>query len=248
MKEERKNEKRGIPYGRQNFLSNVISYLKRTPPSFDQAELWLFKDHGTAEEVSVAAFDYLGELLTDDSVGKNYKECLPLSMRPSRYTYDVMEFFLRFNLDPNFITDEKSLMHRICNINNEFIAADTLKLLLENGGDPFVLSGNRPLYDILDSYVRSKVCNLSLTDFDSPEVQSRLHCWMVLTGFCGQALYERYDPSSFRMHFSNEMFKLKELKNHHSFRAEATQSAERYNKLSVRIVSIRTGKEVIRIS
>ncbi len=250
IKKEIRNEEWNIEYTRQNFLSNIIYYSKKVPPRFDGAMLWINRENVTTEEISLVAFDYISDLLDNDS-GKSFwwgnedeRDNIPLDERPSAFLYDVMEFYLRNNLDPNFKTKRESLMHHLCKVVNGYLAADTLKLLLENGGDTNVLSGTKTLFETIDSYLHQKINSFDLAYVESPGFQSVVHCWFVLLGFGGHSKNSDTLPLTRLYKDGDTLFQLEKLKNHRNYAINFGKSFTQGNSHCCRIYDIRSGKDV----
>ncbi len=250
IKREIKSEERNIAFTRQNFLSNIIYYTKKIPPQYENAMLWINREKITAEEISLVAYDFVSEILENDSVKSSWlidedeEDTTPLTERPSAFLYDVMNFYLRNNMDPNFRTKSTSLMHHLCRVVNGFIAADTLKLLLENGGDPNVLSGKRTLFDTVDSFLHQKLDQHDITYVKCPEFQSIIHCWFVLLGFGGNSSEKQTPPITKFYKDGDALFSIEKLKNHRNYSINFGKSFMQGNSHCCRIYDVRSGKEV----
>ena len=247
---EIKKDEWNIEYTRQNFLSNLIYYVRKIPPLYEGTQLWFNREQASPLEMSLVAYDYISELLNNDStksfwqIEEGEKNETPLNERPSAYLYEVMEFFLGLKMDPNFRTGTESLMHHLCRVVNGYLAADTLRFLLENGGDPNVLSGKRTLFDTVDSFVHQKLDTFDLTYVEGPEFQSVVHCWFVLLGFGGHSSEKDTPPLTRINKDGEELFRIEKLKNHRNYALNLGKSFEVGNSNCCRIYDIRTVKEV----
>lgn len=71
----------------------------------------------------------------------------------STYVYDVVRFLLPFGLLPNGIyldgSDEYSILDSLKYIDNEYVAADTMALLMEHGGK---IEGKLPSVQVFRKY------------------------------------------------------------------------------------------------
>ena len=239
-----------IPYTRQNFLSGIYYYAKKIPPQFDGASTWIHRETVTPKEISLVAYDHINEILDNDSTKSSWlmdeeeKNNTPLQERPSAYLYDVMEYYLRNGLDPNFKTRTESLMHHVCRVVNGFRAADILKLLLENGGDTNVLSGSKTLFDVIDSYIHEKLNTFNPKVVKGPKFQSVVHCWFVLLGFGGHSSVKNTPPLARLYQDGEEQFRIEKLKNHRNYAINFGKSFTQGNSYCCRIYDIRSGKEV----
>ena len=99
--------------------------------------------------------------------------------------YDICGLLLKYGLDPNLIIgekyDEDNIMYRVYWITKPYVAADTLRLLIEHGGNPMLILEDRPLcdevefdiwYDITEGYY--------LEDWYKTKFDCRFHFWLVL--------------------------------------------------------------------
>jgi len=143
----------------------------------------------SSEEVSLAGFRYVDDCLFD-LTEDNYKPPLrmPGELLPgyrSSHMLDALSLLLAYGLDPNaiFFTDSSgegdNIMAALRYIDNGYLAADCLALLLEHGGNPNL---------ILNGYTIVRDTNFDLW-FDMFNQEDRLrydalaHYWMVLVGY-----------------------------------------------------------------
>lgn len=136
--------------------------------------------------------------------------------RHSYYLYEVFNLLLQFGLDPNHTVDgDYGIMNYILHIVNGYVAADTLKLLFDHGGNPHLISGGESLLD--------EVC--FDVDFDAVEMTDRrrydslIHCWMVFLAY-GEASTEEGGTIAVFTEYSDNLqvkFDLKKLKEHRNY-------------------------------
>ncbi len=247
---EIKKDEWNIEFTRQNFLSNIKYYTKKVPPQYDGATLWIKRETVTAQEISLVAYDYISDLLENDSTksfwldDEDERDKIPLNERPSAFLYEVMEFYLRNNVDPNFKTKSESLMHHLCRVVNGYNAADALRLFLEYGGDTNVLSGTKTLFDVIDSFVHRKLDSFNLAYVQGPEFQSVVHCWFVLLGFGGRSSEKDTPPLTRLYKDGDALFRVEKLKNHRNYELNLGKSYTQGNSYCCRIYDTRSGKEV----
>ena len=114
-----------------------------------------------------------------------WREANTIAGRHSFYLYEVIDLLLKHGLDPNYTVDHDfCLMEFVIGIVNGYIAADTLNLLLESGGNPNIISSGENMFD--------QIC--FDVDFDAVEQRDRrrydslVHCWMVLLAYGGKTM------------------------------------------------------------
>ena len=93
----------------------------------------------TTDEVTRVAIEYSDECFceVDDFESENNIP-RPKGVVPnlhSTYIVDVIRFLLQYGLDPNGIHEDCNIMDSLHYVDNEFLAADALALLLEHGGN-----------------------------------------------------------------------------------------------------------------
>ena len=93
------------------------------------------------------------------------------------YLFDVLKLTLTFGLDPNGIRDAQTLMWAMLLLDYRFVAADCLRLLIENGGDPRQEIDGESVFETVDFDVV-----YMLADIDSERYEQLIHMWLVLIG------------------------------------------------------------------
>ena len=125
----------------------------------------------------------------------------------------MIKLLLKYGLDPNLVVGEDNIMDCLKYVDNEFLAADTLALLLEHGGNP----------DIIIPYERESLFDLIAGDvfFDAIEQYDRyrfaslVHYLMVLIGY--GASYREGQIQVFKEYDSPELFDLQKLRAHRNY-------------------------------
>lgn len=144
------------------------------------------------EDVNLAAYKYVddcqNDLLDDDWEIHHGEPGEVVLGYESSHMLEAIRVLLEYGLDPNTIftealtdeiTEEYNIMQSLRYIDNGYVAADTLALLLENGGNPsLIIDGN--------SFVRDVNFDL-IFDLNNQEDRIRydalVHFWMVLVGY-----------------------------------------------------------------
>lgn len=116
----------------------------------------------------------------------------------STYIFPLCELLLNYGLDPNYVFGEKysesNIMYEIYWIDKPYVAADTLRLLLEHGGDPYLeieyksiwlMSDHDLCFDITEGY--------AFEDCYKMKFDCRFHFWLVLYGFLEDERFKEHD-------------------------------------------------------
>ena len=133
----------------------LLSMLTMIPPSFEAAAQLLAAEKFTTDEVTRVAIEYSDECFceVDDFESENNIP-RPKGVVPnlhSTYIVDVIRFLLQYGLDPNGIHEDCNIMDSLHYVDNEFLAADALALLLEHGGNHDLIVDGEELFSSTDT-------------------------------------------------------------------------------------------------
>lgn len=210
----------------------LLEQLLEIPPNFSAARNTIQEKNLNGESITKVAIQYAYECnfnAHDYFVEKDpemdmqkldvFRESVP--GLHSTYICDVIRFLLEFGLDPNGIIPSEfgnyNIMQELFFVDNEYLGADALALLLEHGGDPNLeIDGDSLFTDIaFDIW------------FGSVEQETRwlydiwVHYWMVLVAFGGRYEGDTPWPKTFEQYDENgiygKAFDVEELKNHRNF-------------------------------
>ncbi|MBQ3014114.1 MAG: hypothetical protein IJD75_03105 [Clostridia bacterium] len=222
----------------------LLDLLTVVPLDFSAVKKLLNKEEFSLEEVTRVALGYVDACYDDESrfLGdKNVlfsKEIVP--NLHSAYIVEVVRLLLPYGLEPNGIYGYGNIMREIAYMHNEYLGADALALLLENGGDPNLM------LPFLEESVFESI------DFDAffgaVEQENRtkydawVHAYMVMIGYGAHIREDRIEV--FKEYDSEQYFDLKKLRNHRDFYFGLT---ERKEGISISIYDKETLWEVVRI-
>lgn len=135
-------------------------------------------------DVSIAGFQYVDDCLMDlkwPSPRRKRGETLPGYC--SSHMLEALNCLLEYGLDPNALYgdehEQSNIMQELRHVENGYIAADSLALLLDHGGNPNLLINGSPIirdvdFDLLFDFKNQ----INRTRYDA-----LVHYWMVLVGY-----------------------------------------------------------------
>ena len=195
----------------------LFDYLTVIPPDMNGAEHYLQAETLDRDEVTRVAIEYADACFCEAG-DFAYKQGIPhpAGIVPdlhSTYILDVVKFLLRYGMDPNGVHEDYNIMDSLRFVDNEYLAADTLVLLLEHGGKPNLMipGEGETLFNTLDFDVFFD----AIEQYDRQRYAALVRCWMVLIGYgarCGEDKMQM-----FREYNSSEIFDLQKLKNHRNY-------------------------------
>ncbi len=149
----------------------------------------LAKGGYTPDDIGSAAYAYIFACNWNEGypVDREWKKGETERSAESGHITETIGVLLQFGLNPNYLCDETSIMEELQYIHNGYEAADSLALLLEHGGDPFISADDERLID--------EVCFDVIFDMIEQENRVRYDClvhyWMVIIGY--EAEHEKFD-------------------------------------------------------
>ena len=232
--------------------SVLLQALLQVPPNLTFVQTQLKTGQYSTQQVTELGYRYAEECWNEDLDSDNrgfyseefdyyWREPDAVPEQHSFYLYEVFELLLSFGLNPSHtVAGDYGIMDYIFHIVNGYVAADTLKLLLDHGGNPQLISDGENMFD--------QVC--FDVDFDAVEQTDRrrydslVHCWMVLLAYGGVATDEGGTIEVFTEYSDNikVKFDMKKLKEHRNYYAGITHGPHR----SIHIFDKRTYWEVAR--
>lgn len=195
---------------------NLLGLLSAIPPDFELAEQMLQKEEYSTEEITKVALNYVEQCFWEkDDFFQTRNTPVTLGIVPnlhSTYIVDVIKLLLEYGLNPNAIYNEDNIMYKLHFIDNEFLAADTLALLLEHGGKTDLnIPDEVSFFDSIDFDVFFD----AIEQYNRLRYASMVHYWMVMIGYgarCGEDKMQ-----VFKEYNSDEYFNFDKLKNHRNY-------------------------------
>ena len=198
----------------------------------------------TPDDVSVAGFQYVDDCICD-LMDENWKT----PRRPrgkvlpgycSSHMLEAFQCLLEYGLDPNAMYgeehDQSNIMSELRYVENGYLAADSLALLLEHGGNPNIkLHGGAFIRDINTDLIFDLNNQMDRTRFDN-----LVHYWMVLIGYGAKLEDGQESIDMCPGHDASE------LKNHRDFYYGAIHSDRSDDGMEICFFSKHTNWEVAR--
>ena len=200
------------PEGNEKLLFDLMITI---PPSWEAAKQFLDETKLTPREITRVTLAYADECYCEvRDYACEQRIPHPTTIVPnlhSTYIYDIIKFLLQYSLEPNGIYEEDNIMNALQYVDNEFLAADTLNLLLEHGGDYNLSIDGETLFEEIDFDVFFG----AIEQYNRPYFAAIVHCWMVVIGHGVRCLADAMHV--FKMYDSSECFDLELLKNHRNY-------------------------------
>ncbi len=210
----------------------LFELLSSIPPQFEAAKDYLDAHQLSADEVTRVGNlyadkcfwdydDYLYENLPDNCALRDLPFPTGVTQGiPSAYIYDVVDLLLQYGLDPNAVYEVDgctyNIMQLILYIDNEYVAADTMRLLLDHGGNPNLQTDIETVFERIDFDIW----------FGAVEQEARwrydswIHIWMVLLAYGGEVPGKKPIVETYREYENyrtDNKFDLKKLRNHRNY-------------------------------
>lgn len=232
----------------------LFDMLMQIPPDYAVIHAELESTHYLPEEVTAAALKFCDECY-DESFERSCSEgndlqfeyftsmLGPIPGEHSTHLFDIVKLLLEYGLDPNMVIDSTNIMDMMRYIVNEYIAADTLALLIEHGGRPDVTLDGFEVFKEIDYDILFDAFNQS----DRRYYDSLVHCWFVWLGYGARLDNGESGLELFRDYNSKETFDIAKLKNHRDYTFGLTHVPCHGESWSLHIFDKRTMWEVARL-
>lgn len=206
----------------------LLDLLMTIPPKFDAAKAYLDTNPLSSDEVTRVANVYADNCFLEfgDYLSKVYPGCdlskldVAMDIVPelySAYIYDVVKLLLPYGLDPNAVYISQyghcNIMSLLLHIDHGYLAADTMALLLESGGDPNLVVELESIYESVTDDIRFGAIEQEIRWL----YDSWIHLWMVLLAFGGKARGRNFSVEVFCEYESNSLFDIQKLRNHRDY-------------------------------
>ena len=169
--------------------STMFHLFMELPPRFNYIETLLSNHTYTCENINESFCEFVEECFCEyrDFIDKHGRKPSEEEIH-STYVFPLCKLLLKYGLDPNYVFgemySESNVMYQVYWIDTPYVAADTLRLLLEHGGDPNLLVDGESIWHLSDFDIWFDVLWGYAQDPQySTQFDSRFHFWLVLRGF-----------------------------------------------------------------
>ena len=142
----------------------LLSQLLIIPPDLSAIESLLKIKQYNIDVISRAGYDLVdhcfddGRYYNEEFKEHQYEKAVLDTSKSSAYLPQIIDLLLKYGLDPNANCNDDNIMSAVKFVVNEYVAADTLALLLEHGGktsldvDGFDLAGDLDFDTMFDAF------------------------------------------------------------------------------------------------
>ena len=222
----------------------LITELNSIPPKFNEIKKLLNENDYSSEDVT-----YVATAFAENCEFESYEYFKSENAQVrSKYLYDIVKLLLEYGLNPNTVFEnDKNIMESLMFNDYEYVAADTLGLLLEYGGDVNLEFGGKRIFDMVDFAVVFDAVEQS----ERKKYDALVHFWFVMLGYGAKnadgtnpiTLFREYDNTM----FTNDVFDISNLKNHRNYTFGLTFAPDTDSKWSLHIFDKKTMWEVARL-
>lgn len=195
----------------------LFKLLTEIPPKLDEANRLLESADFSPKEITEIGIKYTDECFCEvgdlaDEYNVPHPSAKVLNVH-STYIYDIISLLLEYGLEPNGIYGEENILKNLQYVDNEYLSADVLALLMEKGGDSDIFIGGDNLFEKIDFDIF----------FDANEQYNRrryaslVHYWMVLIAYNSYYIKNSDKISVFNEFGSSVKFDLKKLRSHRNY-------------------------------
>lgn len=197
----------------------LLDLLLNIPPKFDEAAEKIHEMCLSSGSITKVGILYAEECYLDwEEAFEKAEPCNEITPGlHSSYMLEVMKFLLDYGLDPNAVFDKEgrqsNLMCELLFVDHAYIAADTMALLMEHGGNPNLIVDGESIFEQVDF----EIWFGSIEQYTRWRYDECVHIWMVLVAYGGEIAGKGPMVKTFRDYCSGEMFDLAKLKNHRDY-------------------------------
>ena len=221
----------------------LYDLLWKIPTNMAFVDEYIKNEKYSAEDVSIVGLCYVDECFGEGVEIVEYDEKRTIEAH-APYLYDTVKLLLKHGLDPNMIYEDMNIMQQLRFIETKYVAADTLGILLENGGRYDLAFDGEILFDEIDF----DVVFGAIEQENRGRYDSLVHCWLVLIGY-GATLRDGRVPVTLYPEFDNknEPIDISKFKNHKEYTYALTYVPGNNEKWSLHIIDKKTMWEVARL-
>lgn len=224
---------------------HLLSLLEMLPPDFDAIRDYLDHTELSPGKLTSTVIRFICE-----DCQFEYDPEKPPEALHSTYLYNLIKLLLEHGLDPNGFFESCSILDSLELIDTDYVAADTMNLLLQHGGDPYLKCDDEILFDGIEYDVLFGAHNQENRDI----YDHLIHLWLVMIGHGAKSLSadgerkmpaEVFEPPVYEG--SSVPFSIESFKEHRNFTWALSHVPGNGENWSLHIIDRATGWEVLRL-
>ena len=162
----------------------LLSMLMELPPKLEEVEKELQSNEYTSEEVTLVACKFAENCFCECRNFEWENERKPEKAEVhSSYIYPICEMLLKYGLDPKLVLGEKhsetNIIYELRYVDNMYKGAETIRLMLENGGSTQTEIDNESIFSMIDFDVVFDVVELD----DKELFDKEFRIWLLMIGY-----------------------------------------------------------------
>ncbi len=207
----------------QGSCKELLDFFLQIPPNFKAAKDIITRENFSSDEISKVAIcyaekcglevgDHLFEIGCEDLSASKLKKGVVPGLH-STYLYSVVDFLLAYRLNPNYVFGSNNLLHSLFYVDNEYVGADTMRLLFDNGADPNLKVEGESIYDM----VEEDIWFGSIEQYIRWRYDGWVHMMFVILAYGGKNSTRSQNITRFKEYDKDELFSLDKLKDHRNY-------------------------------
>ena len=223
----------------------LLAMLEMLPPDLSMIKDYL--DSTTLSPPKLAST--VIRFITEDCQFEGDQEKPPEQLH-STYLLNLIELLLDHGLDPNEAFEDYSVMDSLDLVDTGYVAADTMDLLLQKGGNLYQECDGETLFDRIEFNVIFDAINQENRD----RYDQLIHLWLVMIGHGAKSLSSDGERKELVQFFKPphydapcEQFTVGSFRNHRDFSWALTHVPGHGENWSLHIIDKSTGWEVLRL-
>ena len=232
--------------------NTLLEMLLKVPPDLGAIRAQLESSRFSSDRIAAVASEFI-EICYWESLDRHCGEphqteyystaATVVEGEHSTYLLEIVKLLLEYGLDPNAVVDGTCILEQVRFVENEYIAADTLALLLEHGGNIHLKADGESVFGEIDFDVIFDALN----QYDRRRYDSLVHCWFVWLGYGAQPENGTTAVDVYRDFNTGELFDISKLKNHRNYTFGLSHVPGRGESWSLHIFDKETMWEVARL-
>ncbi len=232
-------------HGDQSADLPLLAMLNAVPPDLNAIKAFLDDSELSTDKITITAIRFIYENCQFESYTDTEEET-----HHGYYLPGIIDLLLKYGLKPNAEYEGQTIMESVFLVDTGYSAPDSMALLLEHGGDPYLDTGDEPLFDNIEFDIIFGAHNQE----NRYRYDQWIHLWLVMIGYGAQSLSKDHERKSLVKFFEppyydepHTPFTIEDFKNHRNFYWALTHVPGNGENWSLHIIDKNTGWEVLRL-